>query len=355
MTAPAIAISRLDDGAVEAYDAFVRRMPDALFYHGTAYRRLLRRFLGAEDRYFVARNDAGTVVGVLPSFMTGGDRPVLNSLPFYGSHGGPIVDAAHPAARRALLEAFDALAADANCAAATIVASPFDGHPPSYDDIVVRDATDDRLGQITPLPEAADGAADELMRRFHHKSRTAIRKAQSLAMTVGKGPDADAFEFLVHTHESEIAAKGGLPKPRRFFSMLADTLEYGRDYDIWFARHGGRLVAALLLLYFNRTVEYFTPVVAPDARAAQPLSRVILDAMADAVSRGFAFWNWGGTWASQVGLRRFKQRLGARDCPYRSYTRVRDAALLDASPQALAARYPYFFVVPYRLLRTAAP
>lgn len=49
----------------------------------------------------------------------------------------------------------------------------------------------------------------------------------------------------------------------------------------------GRPVAALLLLYFNRTVEYFAPVIEHEYRSRQPLSFLIWQGMLDAVHRGY--------------------------------------------------------------------
>src|SRR5439155_1691335 len=135
------------------------------------------------------------------------------------------------------------------------------------------------------------------------------------------------------------------------FALAMELFDYGREIDLWVARHGGEIVAALLLFYFNQTVEYYTPVVVPDYRSWQPLSRLVLEAMQAAVARGFRFWNWGGTWTTQDSLRRFKSRFGACDKPYAYYTRVLDRRVLERSATELQRQYPHFYVVPFSALR----
>ena len=107
------------------------------------------------------------------------------------------------------------------------------------------------------------------------------------------------------------------------------------------------MVAALLLLYFHRVVEYFTPVVVADARSLQPLSLIILESMLDAVHRSCRYWNWGGTWPTQDGVYRFKKRWGTTDFPYRYWTNIYDSSIRSESPEHLLDRYPYFYVYPF--------
>ena len=49
------------------------------------------------------------------------------------------------------------------------------------------------------------------------------------------------------------------------------------------------------------------PVVNSEARSLQPTSAIIYFAMNDTRERGFKLWNWGGTWASQDGVYKFKK------------------------------------------------
>ena len=128
-----------------AYTAFLAGRPDALLYHSLPYRDLLVEHLGCQAEYLLAL-DGGEIRGVLPTMTRDG---VLNSLPFYGSHGGPVGEP------EALLAAWDERAAEAR--AATLVTNPFG--PPHREPL--HDATDLRLNQAVPLagrPARARGA-----------------------------------------------------------------------------------------------------------------------------------------------------------------------------------------------------
>jgi lipid II:glycine glycyltransferase (peptidoglycan interpeptide bridge formation enzyme) len=114
---------------------------------------------------------------------------------------------------------------------------------------------------------------------------------------------------------------------------------------LYLADLNGTLIAALLLLYFNRTVEYYTPVVRMGYRTLQPLSLLIFTAMKDALRRGFIYWNWGGTWLTQDGVYRFKSRWNTRDYPYYYYTTIYRNSILKLTKQKLLEEYPYFYVL----------
>src|SRR5207245_11496458 len=103
-------------GDLEGWDDFVRAQPAGLFSYTLAWKGLLEELLGCEPHYLVAR-ERGEIVGVLPAMERGG---ILNALPFYGSCGAPLGEAA------ALLEAYEQLADAAG--AATIVGNPL-GQP----------------------------------------------------------------------------------------------------------------------------------------------------------------------------------------------------------------------------------
>ena len=297
------------------------------------------------------------MVGALPAFLrrgTDGRGAVLNSLPFFGSNGGLLEFDGSPAVRRALLDRFDTLAREEGCVSSTIVTSPLDEDGAAGESLIAFDLRDERRGQVTTLPDASPEVGAALMDLFHLKSRNALRKAQKLPLTVTR-EDEDALRFVAATHRDNILAKEGLAKEPRFFEAVARVYQRGRDYDVWVARHEGQAVAGLLVLYFNHTVEYYTPAVVEAYRSWQPLSLLVFEAMQAAVGHGMRWWNWGGTWASQEGVRRFKERLGAADRPYHYYTRILDPSLLDRRPADLLREFPHFYVLPFSALRPGAP
>lgn len=342
------------------YEELLRSDESSLLYASLPYRRLLRAVLGdsARDCYLVASEEGGRLVGALPAFvrLNPARGNVLNSLPFYGSHGGVIVspEAARPAAvREELMRAFHALAREHRVVASTLISNPLAADEEFYEANAGHDLKDARVGQFTPLPghlaaePAAEAVGDALMAAFHQKTRNAIRKAQKSGLAVSHSDSLEALRTLAAIHHENMAAAGGPSKPWEVFESIRASFEYGRDYRVYLAEADGAVVAALLVLYFNGVAEYFTPATRESHRALQPASLLIYEAMAHAARRGFRLWNWGGPGPSQPHIYNFKKRWGTFDRPYFYYTKVFDRSVLGRSKAELLGEYPYFYVVPF--------
>ena len=321
------AVEELGAAGGDAWDDYLRGHDGSLVYASARFRALLVELLGCRDRSLAAV-DGGAIRGVLPLLELDG---VLNSLPYYGSNGGVLADSA--AVTELLLDAYDELAQAA--AAATLVENPF---APAAPRDPVHTHVDTRIAQWSELPP----------RGIESSARRNARKARAAGVVVERDPAE--LGTLHELHDENIRALAGLPKSEAFFRLVAAHLAPGRDFELYVARHEGRVVAALLVLVFNRTAEYYTPAILHEARPLQPLAAILETALADAAERGLARWNWGGTWESQAGVHRFKRKWGARECRYRYFTQVNDAALLRSSPQELLARFEGFYVVPFSAL-----
>lgn len=311
--------------------AAVAALPGHLLYHGPAYRDLLVDHLGCRSEELVAERD-GTVVGFLPVMW---HRGVANSLPFYGSHGGVLAADAEAAA--ALLDAWDERATDPATRAATLVGNPFAPPLPRAPAGALRDA---RINQATALPHRPAGSA----------ARN-VAKARRSGYAVARA--AGALGELARLHAENMAVLGGRAKAPSFFAAVPRHFAPGTGFDVYVARHGEQLAAALLVFWTATAVEYFTPAVAHAHRPGQPLALVLAELLADAAARGCAWCNWGGTWPTQQGVHRFKRKWGARDAPYGYVTQVNDAGLLDATPAELVAEFGHFYVAPYAALKGA--
>ncbi|MFH0919514.1 MAG: GNAT family N-acetyltransferase [Fibrobacterota bacterium] len=349
-----------NDGAL--LDAWLLHAPDTLLYASDKYRRFLKIMTNAEDRYLGAFLD-GTLAGLLPLFIrrVPGCPAVVNSLPFYGSNGGFLLDRALPetqriAARTALLSAYRDLLKGMEYLSATLVDSPFA-------DALERetgpaDFTDMRFGQITVLPETVtDSLFDNpLLDLFHVKTRNALRKPYKEGVTCGVENTPEAFDALVRLHVAGMESIGGKPKTPEFFRAVRQLFSPS-EMPLYIARHQGRILAALLLFRFNRTVEYFTPASDGEARSLQPMSMLIFESMKQAVRDGYRYYNFGGTWKNQESLYRFKQRWGARDFNYTYHVTLgRPAVEVRAMGKAaLLERYPYFFTIPFDQLEKGNP
>jgi GNAT acetyltransferase-like protein len=339
-----IGVEQLARSEEASWDSFLLGVDGGLLYHSLQYRDLLVDHLDCEPEYLVAKED-GEIKGVLPMMWArDGDARLSNSLPFYGSHGGPV--AVSPEAEDALLQAWNERATDSETAAATLVGNPFLAHQLAEPRHVL---TDDRISQVTSLPDEPGERA--ILELIDSSARRNVRKAQRVGYEVGV--DNEALSALWRIYTDNMRAIGGLAKSEEFFAAIPRHFQVGEDFNVWVARLGEDVAAALLVLYFNGVAEYFTPAVDHDHRSDQPLALILLKAMSDAVTRGLRLWNWGGTWLTQEGVLRFKRKWGAREGRYRYYVQINDERLLSSTPEELRERFPHFYVAPFSELKGA--
>lgn len=345
MNAPvtAVRVEKLRRELAESYDQFLLSHPETLFYYCAKYKDFLKHLLGCEEEYLLAW-DGQSVCGALPlMYLERDGKRVYNSLPFYGSNGGVIADSSH--VRRELIEAYKELALHETTLSSTIVGNPFateavEGLP--------HNLSDQRIGQFTNIDFRANHR-DEILARADSSARRNVAKATREGVAVQI--DHAQLERLHEMHQANIRAIGGLPKTEKFFALIPEHFVPGQDFDLYVARKDGLVIAGLLLFYFNRTVEYITPAIDADYRALQPLSLILAQAMADASRRGYAWWNWGGTWASQDGVYRFKKKWGAEERRYDYRIQLNDASILEWPQETILQAFPNFYVAPFSALR----
>ena len=75
--------------------------------------------------------------------------------------------------------------------------------------------------------------------------------------------------------------------------------------------------------------------------------------MLDAINFNFRIWNWGGTWLSQEGVYRFKNRWNSNNIEYRYMTYLNNKDILKASKEELLEEYKNFYVCPFSELLNA--
>lgn len=344
------------DLADPSLNELIAACPAVMIYQDIAFIELLRSFLNAEVRIIIARSGHHTC-GYLPALISKdcGEGRVLNSLPFYGSHGGiqfrkDTDRAALPAIGKAILQAFWKLGQTESCRSSTLIEPLNCTHPEIYHSEEV-DYRDSRIGQLTTLPVSSEGASETILQNCHAKTRNLIRKALGQGFELIASPDDSLWKFLHQTHLADMEAKNGITKPRCFFDSIRKTWIHGEQYELYGARYKGEWAAALLLFNHRDTVEYYTPVINPEFRHLQPLSFLIHEAMTKAVKKGKRFWNWGGTWKTQDSVHHFKSRWGAEDLPYNYYIKLHDAALSSLTENQLLDAFPFFYTLPFKVLK----
>ncbi|MBT5715965.1 MAG: peptidoglycan bridge formation glycyltransferase FemA/FemB family protein [Opitutae bacterium] len=341
-------IERIDGCGDDELKDYVLSNPRSLLYSSPDYLRLISEHLNAESGWLVARN-AREIQGVLPVAKCNGSLgPVFNSFAYYGSNGAVVQRDADEDAKTALIHAFYADAKDAGACSATIINNPLEQDGEFYAANANHDYLDERIGQITHFPDSKEG--DDLFAMFSNPRPRNIRKAIKDGVEVSASNDQSSLEFLYNVHFENMQRIGGLGKSWDFFEKVKSLMPED-TWSIHLATMEGQPIAALLLFYFNKTVEYFTPVILAEHRGTQALALVIFEAMKDAMLRGYDNWNWGGTWLSQGGVYDFKKRWGTSEHTYYYFTQVFNQDVLSLSKAVLVKDYLGFYVVPFDALK----
>jgi Acetyltransferase (GNAT) domain len=333
-----IEVAPLKASENEEWDAFLLGNPGGVFVHSTAYRDLLVGELGCEPEYLVAR-EGGEIRGVLPVMWAGdGVGRICNSLPYHGSPGGPV--SVDRRARHALIAAWDERASDRGTLASTMIENPFskgEGEQP------VHELTDERISQFTLLPRG--GAEEEVMALISGEARNNVRRSSRRGVSVEL--DNSALGEVHRIHAETMARLGAPPKSRRFFESIPRHLRPDEGFDIWVARVGGEVAAALLVIRFNGVSEYFASGTRSGFRSHNPHPALVFAALVHETRRGARIWNWGGTRHGMDGVFHFKRKWGSRQGRYRYFVHLNDRSLRRTKPSELLARFPNFYVLPF--------
>lgn len=320
-----------------------------MLFHDPAWLRLSSTLTGADVYYVLVREVDGTIAAAVP-FATrkGPCGRVANSSPYFGSHGGVLATSA--ASFAAACSGLLAVLRELGVVAANVIEPLFSEDGELYLANLPVAAQDRRIGQYKSL--SGLGNRESLLGSVAGLVRSNLkRKAWKSGVRVFRNDSTEGLRSLFEIHAKEMGAKaGGNPKTWSFFDLLGSRLEAGSQWRIYFGEIRGELVAGLLLLYWRDYVEYFTPAFRSEYREHQPASAVIFDAMLDAAGTGFRWWNFGGTWITQQGVKAFKDSWGVSNRDYRYY--VLDLGGLDSLRRADRARlledYHGFYLYPFQ-------
>ena len=352
-----ISIRLLSESNVDLYQEFLLKQEYSLLYYSNQFRMLLEKYVGCEAYYSIAFNYKGDILGIFPLTIYDSNNlgKVANSLPFYGSNGGVLLDEKLSLSEGnsvilALKDHVLQLIEEHQCIAATFITNPFDNNIECwFESNLEYDFTDYRIGQITKLPNNESNLESNLLKLYSNPRPRNIRKAINSGVNVRFSKAKEDLDFLFKVHTDNINSIGGTPKEYQFFLDVYEMMP-SNSYNIIIAEINLEPIAGLLVLYYNKTVEYFTPATLHKYRNIQPSSLIIHQGMKNAAENGFKYWNWGGTWKSQHGVYDFKKKWGAKDHKYKYYTKIYDKSILDLSPKVLLENFPNNFVLPFEKL-----
>lgn len=322
---------------------FLADHPAAMVYHQPAWLMLIADITGARVGYVFVR--AEMPIAAFPICERIGQFGIVaNSSAYFGSHGGALV--ANDEAMISLMEAVQRHLASRQIETLNII-DPLFGSAPTYKKYLSVDCEDERDGHYIDLK--AFSGDDELVLSFDGLVRSNLRrKALRSGIVVERDESADSLKSVAALHFREMSAKdGGLPKSDRFFTGLMRL--FPDNMRLYVGRIDGCVAAALLVVCWREWVEYLVPVFEPEYRDMQPSSAVLYHALRECRAQGFHWWNFGGTWKAQHGVRKFKESWGAKTQPYR-YSIVDLGGLQkmrDLDKSVLLTEYNGFYVFPF--------
>jgi len=344
---------------LEDYEDLILNSKLGMFYHSSKFLRFLEFLLSDAKPIIIKYYEGNNLVGIIPTFLRFNKKygNILNSLPFYGSHGSVVLANDCKNTKRVIKEILNYLKNEIvktyDVAISTLITTPFETNISIYKDILQPNFVDYRIGQIVRLPYKHDENA--LLQSFESRCRRAIRKAvkNDVKVEVMENWNQDVIEKFYELHLEHMRQVKGLPKPLEFFNNLERFFKINKDFRIYYAIYNEEIIGVLLLFYYKNFVEYYVPVTDAKNRSVNPMNLIVFKAMLDAVKDGFRLWNFGGTWKSQTGVYMFKRSFGAKDYPYYYFVNVYQdiSDLLALTPSEIQKEYKWFYVVPFNVLK----
>jgi CelD/BcsL family acetyltransferase involved in cellulose biosynthesis len=336
-----------DEQSLADWDAYVDAHPDATPYHRSDWCRIFEEGLGYRGFLLLARDEAGSVSGVLPLYRVRGlCRPRLVAVPFR-DRGGPLWS--NEPAFTALLDAATQLAA--RHGAGTLVLKtlrPFPDGPAAAARLVRRDHWVHSILSIDDVDEA------QLWKQVGAKTRNMIRQGreQGLACRLA-GHGADAGRRWHALHLATQRRLGVPPFPRRFFEAMFAAPGARDGIALLEVHRNGHPLAATILLLHGDTCIYGYSASSEEGQRARANDLMLFEAILHAVSRRKRVFDLGSDSPRQESLLFFKRKWGATQTRIPTYSHGPSAAPADSSDARYALARAVFRRLPLPLLEAA--
>lgn len=156
-----------------------------------------------------------------------------------------------------------------------------------------------------------DRDPEQLKATFHHSCvRRRIGKALNSGVSLREGEGESDLQILYRLYTAMRKRVGLPPQPFRFFLKAWTILQPARLASLHIAEHGGRPVAALLLLKFKERVAVEVVVADSDYNDLSPSHLLYWEAIRSAWRDGYKVFDFGRTSPLNQSLMTFKGRWG---------------------------------------------
>ncbi len=305
-----ISVIRSIDGLPADWDNYVTAHPQGRLFHGRHWLAVIEQTYRYACHGLVARDESGSVVGLLPLFVVRsrltGNR--LISAPF-SYICGPLTD--NDEIERLLLES----AQEATRQLGLKYLEVKMDRPLA----VLSDRFEQHSGFLTYRLDLT-GDEEDLWRGLHKNMiQRGINRAKREGVTVevsARAEDSDAFDYLNRV----TCRKHGIPaQPQEFFAAIWKQLIPVGLADCLFARLGERRIAAVIIFYDRQRAIYMYGASLPKSLSARPNHLLLWEGILRAREKGMTEFDFGRVSADNTGLAEFKKRWGTTEVPLMYY------------------------------------
>ena len=326
----------------EEYEQFLKKNTNVTFFHSKKHLNFLSNILELEPKFIVARKQK-EITGIIPFFIKKSVHGnVINSLPFFGSHGG-IISEDHEI-MKPMLEFLNNFNKENDVLSSVMITNPFTKDNIPYEKFYNFNFKETRLAQCTILQNENK---DDLWMKLKKAKTTAIRKSRKNAVVSTDVKIEDCEKDFYKMYKAGMETKSSNLKPTHFFQSIKNNFSQGKDYDIFMAEHNSEPIAYLLVFYYNKFTEYYMPSFNLKYRNLDGLSDLIWKSMEKSLDMGMHSYNFGGTLENQKTLYHFKHGWNTTDFNYNYYIFSDLDRIKHAGVSELKKHYQYFYVFSY--------
>jgi len=317
--------------------------PSLLGYHTPAYMNALTKVLDDNPLYLVAFFE-GKAAGFLPlRWRRGKFGTVINSLPFFGPNGGPVLTSFGLNQTDAVMHrlAIELHVFTAEIGAVSVVCyTPFLSDATVFEEAFSPDHVVDKFTQYLDLKGFTEWSS-----HIRHKS---LGRAKTKGVTVRMGGQADVPRLL-EIYRENYARKGITLKPDTYFHQVVEELCPLGVARFTVAEWKSRVAACLITIQAGITISYNIPCCEEDAQTAQPNSLLIDESVRTLLSQGYRFWNWESSPDRDHPVYKFKARWGSQETSYKILIKYPGGkgSFAGLRSEDIAGEYPFYFVIPF--------
>lgn len=305
------------------WEAFLQNQEHAFVQYSDYWQNLLSS-ISRDSFYLITYHDKdNNILGGLPCYCFENDKNerVLNSVPYPGPMGGPIIHShlgAHfgPAVYQALSEKFVLLAKELNCLTATFITNPFEKFQmelsPQY--------TFNNFTQIIDLHSifGPDGEVNTGKSKYNTDIKRNLKMAEGhfLQFEWHAHQNDDEFEYwyLIHKKRQEELGSGALPK-----DMLRHLSIHTEHSGLLLCKYEGKILGGCIYTWFNKIVDVF--ILSTDSAYfhLSPNYHLTFHSLKYFQQLGLHWYNWQSC-PRDSGVFQFKKKWGSKIYNYQFLT-----------------------------------